>query len=207
MLGRSKLSVLAIVAAFLIQTTTPVWALDLECLDDPQGELLEWRSSWQPDGQDQGMIYEVTDARVNDSIQPTEITLLLKARGEASKSNRGLTVKKQELVSELCKSIKKTVGKLIRQNQFSRTGTNRSEEVAQDPPPRMLGPDELAKKSPFIAYLPNKGWVRSDKPALGEFGRCEIGGRTFVCLEQDKNRYGEQLVEIEAEMKFYEQIK
>lgn len=207
MCRRSKISLLVTLAACFLQSVNPARALDLECLDDPQGELLEWQSSWQPDGQDQGMIYEVTDARANEANQPTEITLLFKARGEATESNRGLTVKRQELVGEICRSIKKTVAKLIKKNQLGRTDSVNSEGADRGRNPRTLGPDELAKKSPFIAYLPNKGWVRGDKPAIGEFGRCEIGGRTFICLEQDKNRYGDQLVETEAEMKIYDQLK
>ena len=192
-------------AVLILLFPGPSFSLDLDCLSDAKGEVVTWKSSWQTDNRDDGASYEIADARINGLPEPTEITLLFYANGAAEETRRVMTVKKQAMITELCRSILNLPSRSTGRDPFSR------EELKASPAPSgvragvrppIQGTDSSRL---FITFIPEKGWVRGERPSLGAFVQCEIGGRNFVCLEDEKSRYGDQLADIETDMRIYEQ--
>ena len=199
----------SIVAAAALVLIVPgaCFGLDLDCLSDAKGEMVSWKSSWQSDNRDDGVAYEIADARISGSPVPTEITLLFYANGGAEETRRVMTVKKQPLITELCRSIQKAVSRPAGRDPFSR------ETIKESPPPSKTRADgrppvqTTDSSTSFITFIPEKGWVRGERPSLGTFAKCEIGGRNYLCLEDEKSRYADQLADVETEMKIYEQSR
>lgn len=198
---------LSLAAALLFCPPAAV-ALDLDCLADARGEVITWRSKWQTDGHDEGTIYEIIDAKLNDERNPTEVTLLLAARGPSAEPNRAMTVKKQPLISELCGSVPRTVSRLVRHDPFSQQVYGgqpaKNEQISAG---RSAGPAERSLNLPYIMYISAKGWVRGERPALGSFTTCPVGDKLFTCPAEDKSEYGDQLTDIAADMKLYEEFR
>ncbi len=196
--------VAAALGAWLALNAGPAAALDLDCLTDAKGEIVSWKRSWQADGSDDGVVYTITEARSNTADNPSEITLLLSTQSTAVQPKRVMTVKKQQMVNEICRSGQKTVSKLLRGGQLNRKTLSESDDS-----------DKQAARSPaknpaaplFITYVENKGWVRGEKPALGQFSSCTVGGLNFVCLEDERARFGDRLADIETDIKIYDQLR
>lgn len=61
------------------------------------------------------------------------------------------------------------------------------------------GPD--LRTLPFIHFT-SGGWVRADTLTYGVLTTCEVAGRVFSCIEDEKARYGEQLKQVEQDLAF-----
>lgn len=157
-------------------------AADFQCLDGSTASVLRWDGSWQSDRLDHDVNYRITDLVRISSGASRSITIEMEALSPAEKSERFLAIASDLLASEVCKRLSK------------------SSSLEAAPRDKSAEKNDSADRLRFIKYTA-RGWVRDDPPPRKTLAKCIISGIEFLCLEEEKQRYGDQLDLVGAELR------
>lgn len=157
------------------------------CNTDVTGKNVKWESSWAPDKKDGGLIYKIV--RVTE-LRKEKVTMFELLGPESSfKKQRDLLIQSEAMMNDFCKKIDKSV--VSKADNFNR-------DIQEEFQSELL-------KLPHIKY--SKGsWQRADAPINEVLSACTILGKKFSCTSSDKQRYEQQLKELEDEVKLMDEL-
>lgn len=153
------------------------------CLHNVTGASVRWDASWQSDRLDNDVSYLVVDAVRFSTASSATVTLELTANGPAKKHQRYLVVDANTFRKKVC-------GRITQANTRVQKHSSARKGKTKAPTQRLQ----------FIRYT-TRGWVKADPPQQKTLAKCSILGRSYLCLEEEKQRFGEQLKTVEAEIK------
>lgn len=149
---------------------------EFPCLRGSTGRKIIWSASWQNDRNDDNIAYQISKVLHFETNSSYSVVLKLIAETKASKEIRHLPIASAVFARMVCKNLTGRPTKLRKIVSTNKKVLNK-----------------LHKQLQFIKYL-RQGWVRADLPRTQiPLETCIIMGREFLCLEEEKLRFGEQL--------------
>ena len=164
------------------------------CLKGGTGKTLIWNASWQSDRKDDNVVYQIGEILHFETNNSYTTVLKLIAEQSATKETRHLPISSVASARMVCESL-----------STSQTKSRSSQKT-------MVKSDSTASRSKrrtpqFIKYV-RQGWVRADLPRTQiPLDTCIIMGREFLCLEEDKQRFGEQLQLVAEQIEAQPQLR
>ena len=183
-----------IIGFFLIFPSIAVAEKGFPCLQGSTGKTLVWNASWQSDRKDDNVVYQIGEILHFETNNSYTTVLKLIAEQSAEKETRHFPISSVASARMVCASLSADQVKLR---------SNNRENIK----PSTAKPARLSRTPQFIKYV-RQGWVRADLPRTQiPLDTCIIMGREFLCLEEDKQRFGEQLQLVAEQIEAQPQLR